>query len=163
MVRDKGKKAIADKVQEIVKSYDSDPSAVIAILQDVQAEFNYLPREALVAVSEAMNIPLSRVYEISTFYNAFSLKPRGRHVIEICAGTACHVQGGDKIMDRFERELGISRGETTSDGMFTLEEVRCLGCCSLAAVARIDGNIHPFMKQDDIPRILKKYRKHEVK
>lgn len=163
MVRDTVVKRIAERVKEIIRNYDSDPSAVIAILQDIQGEFNYLPREALVVVSETMHVPLSRVYEIATFYNAFSLKPRGKHIIEVCAGTACHVQGGENIMERFERELGVSRGETTPDGMFTLEEVRCLGCCSLAAVARVDGSIHPFMKQDDIPRILKKYRKQEVK
>lgn len=156
-------KGIRKAAKETIKKYNGDHSQIIAILQDIQGVYNYLPREALVVVSEEMGIALSRIYEIATFYNSFSLKPRGKHIIEICAGTACHVQGAANILDRFERELGISRGETTPDGMFTLEEVRCLGCCSLAAVARLDGDIVPFMKQDDIPRLLKKYRKQEVR
>ncbi|MCX7983123.1 MAG: NAD(P)H-dependent oxidoreductase subunit E [Syntrophales bacterium] len=156
-------KAITKTARDTIKKYNRDHSQIIAILQDIQGVYNYLPKEALSVISEEMDVPLSRVYEIATFYNSFSLKPRGKHMIEICAGTACHVQGAANILDRFERELGIKRGETTQDGLFTLEEVRCLGCCSLAAVVRLDGNIYPFVKQDDIPRILKKYKKQEVK
>ncbi|MBA4395913.1 MAG: NAD(P)H-dependent oxidoreductase subunit E [Syntrophus sp. (in: bacteria)] len=154
------KKTVDKKtIRGIVKKYDADKSAAVAILQEIQDEYRYLPKEALTLLSLEMGVPLSRLYEIATFYNAFSLTPRGKCMIEVCAGTACHVQGGFNLMTGLERELGITRGETTPDGMFTLEEVRCLGCCSLAAVARIDGNIHPYMAQDEIPGILRNYRK----
>ncbi len=114
-------------------------------------------RKALSSISKQMDVPLTRIYEIATFYNAFSLKPRGKNLIEVCAGTACHVQGAARLMDRMERDLAIKCGETTKDKMFSLEEVRCLGCCSLAPVVRISGNIHPNLTQDEIPKILKNY------
>ena len=145
-------------VRSIIKKYDGDKTAMIAILQDVQEEFRYLPKEALSSISKQMEVPLTRIYEIATFYNAFSLKPRGRNLIEVCAGTACHVQGAANLMDRIERDLKISCGETTKDKKFTLEEVRCLGCCSLAPVARISGNIHPNLTQDQIPKVLANYK-----
>jgi NADH-quinone oxidoreductase subunit E len=145
-------------VKDIIKRYDGDKTAMIAILQDVQEEFRYLPKEALSSISTQMEVPLTRIYEIATFYNAFSLKPRGKNLIELCAGTACHVQGAANLMDRLERDLKISCGETTKDKKFTLEEVRCLGCCSLAPVARISGNIHPNLTQDQIPKVLTNYK-----
>jgi NADH-quinone oxidoreductase subunit E len=145
-------------VKDIIKKYGGDKTAMIAILQDVQEEFRYLPKEALSSISTQMEVPLTRIYEIATFYNAFSLKPRGKNLIELCAGTACHVQGAANIMDRLERDLKISCGETTKDKKFTLEEVRCLGCCSLAPVARISGNIHPNLTQDQVPKVLTNYK-----
>jgi len=151
-----------ERVKEIIGRYEGAKSATVAILQDLQDEYRYLPKEALKITSEELDVPLSRIYEIATFYNAFSLNPRGKYLIEVCAGTACHVQGAFSLMDRLERDLKISRGQTTPDGMFTLEEVRCLGCCSLAPVVRIGGNIHPYMTQDGIPKILKNYRKAGV-
>jgi NADH-quinone oxidoreductase subunit E len=144
-------------VKDIIKKYGGDKTAMIAILQDVQEENRYLPKEALSSISKQMDVPLTRIYEIATFYNAFSLKPRGKNLIEVCAGTACHVQGAARLMDRMERDLAIKCGETTKDKMFSLEEVRCLGCCSLAPVVRISGNIHPNLTQDEIPKILKNY------
>lgn len=150
------------RIKEIIGKYDGDKSTAVAVLQDLQEEYRYLPKEALAAVSEEMNVPLSRIYEIATFYNAFSLKPRGRFLVEVCAGTACHVQGGYNLMSRLERDLHVTCGQTTEDDIFTLEEVRCLGCCSLAPVVRIDGNVHPYLTQDEIPKILKNYRKAGV-
>jgi NADH:ubiquinone oxidoreductase subunit E len=147
------------KTKEIVKKHSRDKSGLIAILQDIQEEYNYLPKEALCVVSEQLDVPASRIYEIATFYNTFSLNKRGRYLVEVCAGTACHVQGAFNLMDRLQRDLEIKCGDTTKDDMFTLEEVRCLGCCSLAPVVRIDGNIHPYLTQDEIPRILRNYRK----
>jgi NADH:ubiquinone oxidoreductase subunit E len=145
-------------VKDIIKKYGGDKTAMIAILQDVQEEFRYLPKEALSSISKQMDVPLTRIYEIATFYNAFSLKQRGRNLIEVCAGTACHVQGAANLMDRLERDLSLKCGETSTDKMFTLEEVRCLGCCSLAPVVRISGDIHPYLTQDEIPKILKNYK-----
>lgn len=152
-------KMIEDKTKEIVKKHGRDKSVLIAILQDIQEEYNYLPKEALCAVGEQLEVPASRIYEVATFYNTFSLNPRGQYLVEVCAGTACHVQGAFNLMDRLKRDLEIECGETTKDKMFTLEEVRCLGCCSLAPVVRIGGNIHPYLTQDEIPRILRNYRK----
>ena len=145
-------------VKDIIKKYDSDKTAMIAILQDVQEEYRYLPKEALSSISKQMDVPLTRIYEIATFYNAFSLKPRGKHLVEVCAGTACHVQGAANLESRLERDLQICCGETTQDKMFTLTEVRCLGCCSLAPVVRISGDVHPYLTQDEIPKILKNYK-----
>lgn len=147
------------RIKQIVKKHKGDKSALIAVLQDIQEAFNYLPKEALEATGRALGIPASRIYEVATFYNSFSLRPRGQYLIEVCAGTACHVQGAFNLMDRLKRDLGVECGETTKDNMFTLEEVRCLGCCSLAPVARIGGNIHPYLTQDEIPKILRNYRK----
>ncbi|HOW57765.1 MAG TPA: NADH-quinone oxidoreductase subunit NuoE [Smithellaceae bacterium] len=147
------------KAKEIVKKHGGDKSSLICILQDIQNEYNYLPKEALLAVGAQMQIPASRIYEVATFYNSFSLRPRGQYLIEVCAGTACHVQGAFNLMDRLKRDLGVECGETTKDNVFTLEEVRCLGCCSLAPVVRIGGNIHPYLTQDEIPKILRNYRK----
>jgi NADH-quinone oxidoreductase subunit E len=144
-------------VKDIIKKHGGDKTAMIAILQDVQEEYRYLPKESLSSISKQMDVPLTRIYEIATFYNAFSLKPRGKNLVEVCAGTACHVQGAARLMDRMERDLAIKCGETTKDKMFSLEEVRCLGCCSLAPVVRISGNIHPNLTQDEIPKILKNY------
>jgi NADH:ubiquinone oxidoreductase subunit E len=147
------------KTKEIVKKHGRDKSGLIAILQDIQEEYKYLPQEALCTVGVELDIPASRIYEVATFYNTFSLNPRGQYLVEVCAGTACHVQGAFNLMDRMQRDLDIKCGETTKDNMFTLEEVRCLGCCSLAPVVRIGGNIHPYLTQDEIPRILRNYRK----
>jgi NADH-quinone oxidoreductase subunit E len=147
------------KTKEIIKRHSRDKSALIAVLQGIQEEYNYLPKDALKLVGEELNIPASRIYEVATFYNTFSLTPRGRYLVEVCAGTACHVQGASRLMERLQRDLEIKCGQTTKDNIFTLEEVRCLGCCSLAPVVRIGGNIHPYLTQDEIPRILRNYRK----
>jgi NADH:ubiquinone oxidoreductase 24 kD subunit len=151
-------KTIEKTVKDIIKKYGGDKTAMIAILQDVQEECRYLPKEALSSISKKMDVPLTRIYEIATFYNAFSLKPRGKYVVEVCAGTACHVQGAANLMDRLERDLSIECGETTQDKTFTLEEVRCLGCCSLAPVLRIGADVHPNLTQDEIPKILTNYK-----
>jgi len=147
-----------DTIKNIVEKYHGEKSALIPILQDVQKEYSFLPKDALSLLSEAMKVPLSKVYEVSTFYNSFSLVPRGRHVIEVCAGTACHVKGGSQLRSRLEAELNIECGETTDDRMFTLEEVRCLGCCSLAPVVKVDGDLYAYLEEDKIPGILKNYR-----
>jgi len=147
-----------DTIKTIVEKYHGEKSALISILQDVQKEYSFLSKDALSLLSEEMEVPLSRVYEVSTFYNSFSLVPRGRHVIEVCAGTACHVKGGPKLRSRLEAELNIECGETTEDRMFTLEEVRCLGCCSLAPVVKVDSDIYAYLEEDKIPGILENYR-----
>ena len=146
------------KINGIIKKYGGKESAILAILQDIQSDEKYLPKEALEYVSQKMHIPLTNIFRIATFYNALSLKPRGRHKIDVCLGTACHVRGGGKILEKVERDLGISVGETTKDKRFTLESVRCLGCCSLGPVAVVDGKVFGRLAQDKVPALLKEFK-----
>ena len=154
VVDDLNSMAIAD---EIMAHYQYREAALIAILQDIQKRFNYLPQNLLRYVAIRMDVPLTRVYSISTFYKAFSLKPRGKHLINVCLGTACHVRGGMKIMERLERDLGIKNDETTYDEKFSLKSVRCVGCCGLAPVIMIDSEFHGNLTQEMIPKVLAKY------
>lgn len=146
-----------DIIDEIMGKHQYSESNLIAILQEIQREINYLPQSVLRFVAQRLNIPLTRVFSIATFYKAFSLKPRGRHLVNVCLGTACHVRGGVNIMDRLERELKIEAGETTYDERFSMESVRCVGCCGLAPVIVIDGNFHGKLTQDKIPKVLNQY------
>lgn len=146
------------KIDGIIRQYGGRESAILAILQDIQTEEKYLPKETLEYVSQRMQIPLGQVFRIATFYNALSLKPRGRHKIDVCLGTACHVRGGEKILNKLERDLGISLGETTKDKRFTLEAVHCVGCCSLGPVAVIDGDVHGRLSQEKVPALLKNFK-----
>jgi len=145
------------KAKDIINQSKERRESLIEVLQDIQAEYNYLPQEVLNQISQELEIPLSQVLRVATFYAAFSLKPRGRHLINVCLGTACHVRGGGRILEKLERDLGLKSGDTSSDLKFSLETVRCIGCCSLAPVIRIDEDTHGRLKQDKIPRILKKY------
>lgn len=144
-------------VDKIVDRYKRKESALISILQDIQAEYNYLPKEALLHTRKSLNIPLTKIIRVATFYNIFTLKPRGRHLINVCMGTACHVKGSGRILEKLERDVGIRTGETTADLKFSLEIIRCLGCCSLAPVVRIDNDIYGRVKQDRVQEILKRY------
>jgi NADH-quinone oxidoreductase subunit E len=145
-------------IDTIIKQYGGKESAILAILQDIQAKEKYLPKETLEYVSQKMEIPMTSIFRIATFYNALSIKPRGRHEIDVCLGTACHVRGGNKIMDKLERDLGIPVGETTKDKRFTLESVRCVGCCSLGPVAVVDGEVFGRLTQDKLPTLLKEFK-----
>ncbi len=147
------------KLTEIIEKYGNDTHAVVAILQDIQEEFNYLPKDALVKVSKELNIPLSRLLSVATFYKAFSLTPKGKYSINVCLGTACHVRGGGRMMEKVERELGIKRGGTTADLNFSLDEVRCLGCCGLAPVMMVGKDIHGKLSESKVTPILNKYKK----
>jgi len=144
-------------VDEILDRYKKKRSALIGILQDIQAEYNYLPKETLSLVKKRLNIPLINILSVATFYNLFTFKPRGRHLISACMGTACHVRGAAKIVERLESELGIKTGEATEDLKYSLETVYCVGCCSLAPVMRINSDTYGGLRQDKLTRILKKY------
>jgi len=146
------------KVAAIINKHNADKGQLISILQDTQAEFHYLPKEVLTQVSDTMGIPLSRVYSVATFFKAFSLKPRGKHLVNVCLGTACHVKGGQRLVDKMERDYGIKPGETTEDMRFTLEAVNCLGCCALGPVVVVDGKYESKMTPDKLDRVLKKYK-----
>ncbi|HED24631.1 MAG TPA: NADH-quinone oxidoreductase subunit NuoE [Firmicutes bacterium] len=144
-------------VDEIVKPYCGKKEMIIPILQKVQEHYGYLPRPAMERASLLMRIPLSRLYGVSTFYAQFKLKPRGRNIIRVCKGTACHIQGSPKIAVRIEEILGIETGETTDDLRFTLEEVACIGACALAPVITINNEPHGRLTPDKVQKILDKY------
>jgi NADH-quinone oxidoreductase subunit E len=148
---------VLERLDHLIDETGLQETALIGALQDIQRELNYLPEEALRLVSEKIGVPLSQVYSIATFYKTFSLEPRGRHVISVCVGTACHVRGSVQILEKLERDLGIETGGTTEDRRFSLEGVRCLGCCGLAPVIMIDGNFHGKLTQKDLGRVLAQY------
>jgi NADH:ubiquinone oxidoreductase subunit E/NAD-dependent dihydropyrimidine dehydrogenase PreA subunit len=144
-------------VDSIVDSHKADASALIAILQEINEEFGYLPEHVLRYVSFRLGIPVSRTYHVATFYTAFSLVPRGRHTIKVCMGTACKVNGADMLLEQIQRELQVEPGDTTQDNRFSLEVVRCLGCCSLSPVLVVDEDTHAYVNIDKIDRILDRY------
>ena len=148
----------SSEIDAIIKRYRGKESAILAILQDIQTKEKYLPKDVLEQVSQKMHIPMTQVFRIATFYNALSIKPRGRHKVDVCLGTACHVRGGTKIVDKLKRDLGIQVGETTKDKRFTLESVRCVGCCSLGPVAVVDGNVFGRVTQEKVPGLLKEFK-----
>ena len=144
-----------EKVDSIIDSYTDKKEQLISLLQDIQAEFNYLPQDVLIKISQKLDIPLSQVYSVATFFRAFSLAPRGRHLITVCLGTACHVRGGQRLVDKVERDYGIKPSETTEDMKFTLETVNCLGCCALGPVVVVDGKYESQMNPEKLDRVLK--------
>jgi len=145
------------KVAVILDRYQRDQGLLVSILQDVQSEFYYLPQDAIEEVSRGLDIPLTQAYSVVTFFKAFSLKPRGRHLINVCLGTACHVRGAVRILDKMERDLNIKTGETTEDLRFTLETVNCVGACALGPIVIIDGKYHGQMSTDKVDSVLKDY------
>lgn len=144
-----------EKVTEIIQKYNTDKGFLVPILQDVQKEFNYLPREALNAVSTILDLPLSRIYELATFYKAFSLTPRGRHQLSLCVGTACHVRGASLLQESIERGLNIKAGETSDDLEFTFETVNCLGACALGPILVVDEEYQGQVTLSKTNKILK--------
>jgi NADH-quinone oxidoreductase subunit E len=148
-------------VERILERHARAPSAIIAIMQDVQDEVNYLPEGTLRYVADRLGIPASKVFRLATFYRAFSLEPRGKHVIHVCTGTACHVRGAVKIVDALEREIGIQAGETDEQLEFTLETVNCVGACALGPVIMVDNEYHGQMSGAKAVRTVKKLRRRE--
>ena len=146
------------KVDAIIDSYGSDQASILAMLQDVQKEFNYLPREAMERIAEKLGVTLAKVSSLATFYSSFSLTPRGKHIVTVCMGTACHVRGAPRVLSEIERELEISNGETTSDMNFTIETVNCVGACALGPLVIVDGNYHGNMSTSDVVDMLEQYK-----
>jgi len=147
-----------DALSGILKKYGKDKSQLVSILQDIQTEYNYLPREALEKLSKKMDIPQSQIYSMATFFRAFSLKKRGRHIVNVCLGTACHVRGAELIVESLERQLGVGRGQTTQDLNYTLESVNCMGCCATGPVVKIGEEYFGHMTNDKVEPMLRKYR-----
>ncbi|MBI5029395.1 MAG: NAD(P)H-dependent oxidoreductase subunit E [Chloroflexi bacterium] len=146
------------QVDTIIAKHGADQRALISLLLDIQDQFYYLPQDALQRVAEQVGVPPVQVYQVARFYKAFSLKPRGKHLLTVCLGTACHVRGGDRLVDQLSRLLHVSAGETTADKLFTLQAVNCLGCCALGPVMVVDGTYYGKMSATKIDKVLDKYR-----
>ena len=136
----------------------NDPGALMPILQKAQEIYGYLPIEVQTMIAQEMDIPLEKVYGVSTFYSQFSLNPKGRHQISVCLGTACYVKGSGVILDELQKILGIENGECTPDGMFSLDACRCVGACGLAPVMLVDDDVYGRMNPNEIEKILAKYK-----
>ena len=147
----------AKVIDSIVKK--SGGSSLIAILQEVQSHYNHLPPQVLSLLSDKLEVPLSKLFSLATFYKSFSLEPRGKHIVKVCLGTACHVKSAENLFDKAQRDLDLSAQKTTTkDLRFTLEKVRCLGCCSLAPVVCINEDTYGSMTQEKLSATFKKYR-----
>lgn len=147
------------QVDEIIDRWGQDPEFVIEMMQDVQEAFRHLPLLALERMAEVTGADLARLHHVATFYKAFSLEPRGETSIQVCTGTACHVRGAARVLDAFARDLGLNPGETTEDLKFTLEAVRCLGCCTLAPVVTMGGELHGGIDSSKVGKLLRRQRK----
>ncbi len=151
------------EVSKIIKRYQAKKSDLLAILTDIQTKYNWLPPDAIQLVSEELCVPIIDVYGVASFYHAFSLTPRGKHIVTVCSGTACHVRGAQIILGRVQNELGISPGCTTKDDQFTLETVNCLGACALAPIVVVDGHYHGQSTIRKVDAVLAKYKKKKKK
>ena len=141
-------------VDRILTSHGKRGGTLIAILTDIQKQYSYLPRAALQRVAQSLAIPESQVFGVSSFYKVFSLTPRGKHSVKVCRGTACNVRGAELLLEKLKRDLGIGEGETTADGLLTLETVRCVGCCSIAPVVVVDETAHGRLTQAAVSKIV---------
>lgn len=150
-----------DDINAIITQEAQGDGSLIAALESIQARFRYLPPEALILVSERLGVPLSQAYSVATFYNAFSLKPKGKHCLHVCMGTACHVRGSPQVLDRLETKLGVQPGGTTRDRLFTLETVNCLGACALGPIVVADGEYAGQMTPQKADALLKKVQRGE--
>ncbi|HEX9897545.1 MAG TPA: NAD(P)H-dependent oxidoreductase subunit E [Dehalococcoidales bacterium] len=149
---------LKSKMKRILGRNGSDRGMLVSILQDTQAEFGYLSREAITEISKQLDVPLSQVYGVATFFKAFSLTPRGRHQVQVCLGTACHVRGAEKILDTVKRELGIKPGENDKGLNFSLETVNCVGACALGPIVIVDGKYSGEMKIEAVKPLLDGYK-----
>jgi len=148
----------AQKLQEIIEKYKGTKGALIPVLHEAQELYGYLPMSVQKAISEGLNVPLTEVYGVVTFYTQFSLKPKGRFKIQVCLGTACYVKGANLVLDKLKEKLGIHVGDCTEDGKFSLEACRCVGACGLAPVMMINDDVYGRLVPDDIEGILEKYK-----
>jgi NADH-quinone oxidoreductase subunit E len=150
-------------IDAVIDRYDSAPSALLAIMQDVQDAERYLPKEAMNRIAEKLGVPIARVYQMATFFESFHLEPRGKHVCTVCMGTACHVRGAQRLVEQLERDLDVPSGGTTPDMMFTIEEVNCVGACALGPLVIINGEYHGNMTSGSLQKVVKKIKKAEEK
>jgi len=147
-----------ERIDRIIDKYADEKGVLIQLLLDIQKELRWIPKEAVLRINQRLKIPVSEIYRVASFYTALSVKPRGRHLVRVCLGTACYVRGGPRIIDSVERTLGIKPSETTSDNRFSLETVNCLGCCALGPVVELDGQYHGRLTPANIGELLSKYK-----
>jgi len=150
------------EINDIINQEARGNGSLIAALEEIQERYRYLPPEALILASERLGVPLSQAYSVATFYNAFSLKPKGKHCMHVCMGTACHVRGSPQVLDRLESKLGIKAGDTTRDHLFTLETVNCLGACALGPIVVADGDYSGQMTVQKTDALFKQLMKSEA-
>ena len=149
---------IAVKIDEVLSRFPrGDNSLLINVLQEVQAVYGWISEQNVYAISKHLNVPSSKIYGVATFYSQFRLRPLGRHIVNLCRGTACHVRGSERLIPVFEQEMKCKLGETTKDGKFSLRAINCMGCCSLAPAINIDSDFYGNVKTNDIKKILRKY------
>ena len=146
--------AAVSKIEEICRRYTNEKTPLMMILSDIQNEYGYIPLEVQEIVSRETGIPVAEIYGVVTFYSFFSLTPKGRFVIGCCLGTACYVKGAQQVIDKFSEELGIKPGQTTNDGMFTLDALRCIGACGIAPAVSINGKVYPKMTVSQVREII---------
>ena len=149
-------------ITEIVERYKNEPTPTMMILEDIQKEYGYIPLEVQELVSKLTGVPVSEIYGVVTFYSFFSMVPKGKYVIGVCLGTACYVKGAQLVLDKFSQLLGIKPGETTEDGLFTIDVLRCIGACAIAPAVSINGKVYPQCKVDNVANIIKEYRQKEA-
>lgn len=150
---------LEDQIREILTGYPAEQRYLLAIMQDLQKKFNFLPREGIQMAARYLGIPISNVYSLATFYKAFSLVPKGCFIIKVCDGTACHIKGSNVLIDQIYKTLGIRPGETTADGQFSLETVNCLGACAIAPVMLVNQKVHSRVTTGAVTRIIDDYRR----
>ena len=146
------------KIQEICSRYADEKTPLMMILSDIQNEFGYIPLEVQKIVSDKTGIPVAEIYGVVTFYSFFSLEPKGKYIVGCCLGTACYVKGAQQIVDKFSEILGIKPGQTTEDGMFTIDALRCIGACGIAPAVTINGKVYPKVSVTQVPDIIDQYR-----
>jgi len=146
------------QITEIVERYKNEETPLMMILEAIQTEYGYIPLEVQELVSELTGIPVAEIYGVVTFYSFFSLKPKGKYVIGVCLGTACYVKGGQLVLDKFQELLGIKVGETTEDGLFSIDALRCIGACSIAPAVSVNGKVYQRMDPSKVAAVIKEYR-----
>jgi NADH-quinone oxidoreductase subunit E len=149
-----------DKVNEIIEAYRSDQEALLMIMQDIGDLYNYVPPEVIPVLVEKLGVPESLIYSVATFYKTISLEPRGKYIVSVCTGTACHVRGAGKITEALEENLNINEGQTSEDGLFTLEGVRCIGCCASGPVITVNKDTHGGLDRSSVLKIVDQYKQH---
>lgn len=149
-----------EKIDEIIEKYNSNREALLMVMQDISDIYNYVPPEVVPVLVDKFGVQESLVFSVATFYKTISLEPRGKYIISVCTGTACHVRGADKITDALERKLEINKGQTTDDLLFTLEAVRCIGCCASGPVITVNQNTHGGLDRSSAIKVVEEYEEH---
>jgi NADH:ubiquinone oxidoreductase subunit E len=147
-----------NKIDEIIGAYDWDKESLLMIMQDISDIYHYVPPEVVPVLAEKLGVRKSHIFSVATFYKTISLVPRGKYVVHVCTGTACHVRGAEKVMDALKTDLNAQEGETTSDGLFTLEGVRCIGCCASGPVMTVNKETHGGLDRSSALKVIEQYR-----